>query len=78
MSTAEQALALHSAPPVPFLAGSADSLFRRRRVLLSAAFVGLIFFISDHGWLISRYEDYAGTANSWKPSPPKATSSAKQ
>src|SRR5262249_32241608 len=33
-----------------------------RRVIVAAAFVGLMFFISDHGWLISRYEDYAGTS----------------
>src|SRR5215475_12609653 len=33
-----------------------------RRVIVAAAFVGLMFFMSDHGWLISRYEDYAGTS----------------
>lgn len=44
------------------LAGQASAWRFNRRVLLAAAFVGFMFFVSDHGWLISRYEDYAGTS----------------
>src|SRR5271169_5719493 len=35
---------------------------RPRHVLLIAGFVGLIFFITDHGFKISLYEDYSGTS----------------
>jgi exopolysaccharide production protein ExoQ len=44
------------------LGGQAFAWQFNRRVFLAAAFVGFMFFISDHGWLISRYEDYAGTS----------------
>lgn len=60
MTTAEHTFASNSLGSV--LTGQASAWRFNRRVLLATAFVGFMFFVSDHGWLISRYEDYAGTS----------------
>jgi exopolysaccharide production protein ExoQ len=41
---------------------SSAALLRWRRVMVAVGFVGLVFFVSDHTWLISRFEDYSGSS----------------